>query len=374
MDGKIQNGLSDNGVDERSCPFFNRELYMRNFIFGIATVLITLLLISLAGEILIRGYHFLRNYNPSIVIDKEIGWLPGPNLDILTVVADAGGEYYALRITSDENGFRHFGDVNSTDRPKVLFIGDSFTQAMEVSDNKTFYGIIREKMDIEVFSLGAGGYGTLQAYMLMNRWLDHIQPDIVVVQFSPNDIVNNSYELESQSIYNNNGMRRPYLRDGEIQYKLPKNMPRIRHFANRNSRFLYYILSRIDIMRSQYGIESIENDIYEKGREIQAYREAQEVTEEIFRMMNDSIDSIGAEFYTFSTDENMPYFEDYLDMVNRYPGIHLIDGVTVALREAEEMGVTIRASDMAHWNNEGHRIVAEVIADKLNATLFNNDD
>jgi len=34
-------------------------------------------------------------------------------------------------------------------------------------------------------------------------------------------------------------------------------------------------------------------------------------------MIHHSIDSVGAKFYTFSTDENMPYFIYYVDMVNR---------------------------------------------------------
>ncbi len=61
----------------------------------------------------------------------------------------------------------------------------------------------------------------------------------------------------------------------------------------------------------------------------------------------------------------MPYFKDYVDMVDHYPSIHLIDSVASSIREFEENVVTVRAPDMAHWNNEGHRIAAEVITREL---------
>lgn len=308
-----------------------------------------------------RSYKFLRDPAQSIVIDEELGWLPGPDLDILTLKADASGEYYALRITSDENGFRIFGDIDSIDKKKVLFIGDSFTQAMEVSDSKLYYAHLQKDLNIEVFGLGTGGYGTLQSYLLLQKWIDVIQPDIVVYQFCANDFINNSYALESQTIFNNNGLKRPYLKDGEIVLKLPKNWPAIRHFANKYSRFLYYILSRIDIMKSQIGTDSVEYTILDEGREYPDYMESIETTEEILRRMRDEIESSGADFLTFSTDYTQPYYEDYIEIVSNLEGIHLIKGVSESIRETEDLGVTVRAADMAHWNNEGHRIAAEVL-------------
>jgi len=333
---------------------------VRNFIFGIVTILISLIAIFLICEILMRGYQFLRSPSPSFVIDNELGWLPGPNLDILTVVPDASEEYYALRITSDENGFRMFGDLNS-DKKKVMFIGDSFTHAMEVSDRHTYFAQLQDELDIEVFGLGVGGYGTLQAFLIMQQWIDVIQPDMVVLQFHPNDFINNSYDLESQSVFNNNGLKRPYLVDGEIIHKLPKNMPRIRHFANKYSRFLYYILSRIYIISSQYGTDSVEYTIYDIGSKYPDYRTAIGTTEEILSRMKDRVESAGAEFLIFSGDDSLPYYQDYLGIVSDIEGLHVIDGVPETVSEAEDLGVTVRAADNAHWNNEGHRIAAEVI-------------
>ncbi len=345
---------------------------MKNFIFGIVTVLISLIAIFVICEVVMRGYQFLRSPAPSIVIDSELGWLPGPNMDILTVKPDAEGEYYALRITSDENGFRVFGNLESGDKKKILFIGDSYTQAMEVSDSKIYFSQLQDDLNIEVFGLGTGGYGTLQSYLLLQKWIELIQPDIVVYQFCTNDFVNNSYALEAQSIFNNNGLKRPYLINGEIVHKLPKKWAAIRHFANKYSRFLYYILSRIDIMKSQIATDSVEYTIRDQGSEYPEYRESIETTEEIIRRMRDEVEASGAEFYTFSSDDNQPYYGDYFEIVSNLEGVQLIEGVSASIREAEELGVTVRAADMAHWNNEGHRIAAEVLKGYFTDQMLND--
>ena len=43
--------------------------------------------------------------------------------------------------------------------------------------------------------------------------------------------------------------------------------------------------------------------------------------------------------------------------------IRFIDGVSQAVAAGEAAGITTRAADRAHWNNEGHRIVADVLRD-----------
>lgn len=337
----------------------------KELFFGIATVLLTLLIILIAGESLIRGYQFVRGIKPSIVIDRELGWAPGPNLDILTIAQDAASEYYLLRITSDENGFRMFGNPEVTDRRKIMVIGDSFTQAMEVSDDKTYFSLLRESLDAEIFAMGTGGYGTLQSYLMLRNWIDIVQPDAVILQFCTNDFVNNHYGLEKASIYNNNGLKRPYLIDGEIVRKLPRKMPTVRHFANRHSRFLYYIFSRIDIIRSQMHMQSVEHSIYATPGDVLEFKEAVEVTGELFQKLAELTTSNGAELFVFSEGNLEPYYQNFLRISEGTDGLILMDGIAEALLQAEESGRVIRAGDFAHWNNEGHRVVASVITEFL---------
>jgi hypothetical protein len=102
------------------------------------------------------------------------------------------------------------GDVAS-DKPRVFVIGDSFTQAPEdASDGKTYYSDLK-KLGLEVFAYGGSGYGSLQEFMILDRYYNVVKPDLIVWQYSTNDVVNNSPELETASRVNNNGMVRPYF-------------------------------------------------------------------------------------------------------------------------------------------------------------------
>ena len=114
------------------------------------------------------------------------------------------GVPYSVRRSQKQYGFRKFGDPSST-KLKMLVIGDSFTHATAVSDDRTYHALLSKILDVEVFAYGAGGYGTLQEY----RYVDLIKPNIVLWQFCINDFINNDNELELLSWVNNNGRSGP---------------------------------------------------------------------------------------------------------------------------------------------------------------------
>jgi hypothetical protein len=73
-----------------------------------------------------------------------------------------------------------------------------------------------------IFAYGGGGYGTLQEYMILDRYVDKINPDMVLWQFCANDLIINSHELESASFSNNNQMKRPYYENDQIKWLFPR--------------------------------------------------------------------------------------------------------------------------------------------------------
>ena len=58
---------------------------------------------------------------------------------------DADGKPYAVNIQTDSAGYRTFGNPHTDSRKKVLFLGDSFTHAMHVSNDKTYHGDIGKR-------------------------------------------------------------------------------------------------------------------------------------------------------------------------------------------------------------------------------------
>ena len=73
-------------------------------------------------------------------------------------------------------------------------------------------------IDVEVYNLGVGGYGTLQEYLVYRDVGQKYKPDIVLLgMYLGNDIRNNSYTLESMlSVSTDKVESRPFLVSSEL--------------------------------------------------------------------------------------------------------------------------------------------------------------
>jgi lysophospholipase L1-like esterase len=334
---------------------------MKNYILGAITIVLAISLLMICGEIAIRVYLHLNFTQKGLTVDKELGWLPTPNYAFDGYKTDSAGISYPVKIQINNAGFRIFGNVHEKNKKKVLFLGDSFTHAPQISDNKTYYGILSNDLSLEAFAFGGSGYGTLQEYMVLDKYIDEIKPDIVILQFCSNDFINNSYELELRSTANNNGMRRPYLTKDGVIYKNPNSFSVIRDFANEYSNFLYFIITRIDAvaLKVLHTNSSAEKIIGEKGRSYPYFRDSIEITELLIRKLKLRIPSTTL-VYAFSVDNSEPYYDEF-KRISRENEIYFIDGIPQAVSDAEDKGVTTRAEDHGHWNEAGHQIAANVL-------------
>jgi hypothetical protein len=196
------------------------KIKLYTILINLFIVLLSLLLFFVVGELSARIYKRLFKSKPLISARSQfdymnmvevLGWIPEPNMSHIRKSKDASGKEYDINYRTNKYGSRIFGDPKSN-KTKVFFIGDSFTQAGQVSNQKTYYAIIGSKLNnIEIFSYGVGGYGNLQEFIILDKFIDVIKPDIIVLQLCYNDFINNDYELEYRSYMNNNGKTKPYL-------------------------------------------------------------------------------------------------------------------------------------------------------------------
>lgn len=337
---------------------------MKDFFLGIVSILVALIFLAVGGEIAVRAFNLNQKSFSKITVDDALGWLPAANYLYSGELLDAGGERYSADIQSDADGFRIFGNPHEKSKKKVLFLGDSFTQAMHVSNDKTYYGLLEKTLDIEVFALGVEGYGTLQESMMLDKYIDQIQPDIVVIQFCANDFINNFYDLELISTSNNNGLRRPYFEDNEVVYKTPSRFAAIREFAVDYSHFLYFIISKIDVLNATPTDSSAEL-IRAKGMSYPLFKESVEITEELLKNMRKRIPST-TPVYSFSDASGFPYGDEF-KRISENSGVQYIDGIAKAMSLANRNGITTTAADKSHWNKAGHQIVADVLQGHFDA-------
>ncbi len=102
---------------------------------------------------------------------------------------------------------------------RIVVIGDSFTEALQVSLERTFPFVLEQRLNLgnskrfEVINLGVSGFGTAQEYLTLMYYGLKYHPDFVILAFFiGNDVVNNSLVLET-------GKDRPFfvLNNGNLE-------------------------------------------------------------------------------------------------------------------------------------------------------------
>lgn len=186
---------------------------------GVAAALLALAVSPVLAELSVRAFFGVRNLirPPTRHVEHMLGWQTKPHQS----VSGYHRGYGEVRYSTSEHGFRVYGDPTRIGY-RVFVLGDSSTEASQVSDGETYYEVMASLCpELEVFAYGAGGYGSLQEYLVLDAFIDDINPELILWQFDGNDLVNNSLAWESVSRGNNNLMTRPYLVDGSIRLAYP---------------------------------------------------------------------------------------------------------------------------------------------------------
>ena len=342
-----------------------------------AVILVLIGMLLGLGEVIIRSVHLIRDGIPffesnaggrigPITLDPELGWKATEHYQEALVEKTKNGTLYQVRRSQTQYGFRSFGDVTAR-RLKMLVIGDSFTHATAVSDNRTYHALLSKLLDVEVFAYGAGGYGTLQEFLVFDRYLDLVRPDVILWQYCINDFINNDNELERLSRINNNGWVRPYWRNGTVQLLSPKESSlRIRDWINRHSRFLYFVVTRLDRLQAANTRDTVEVDIEAEGMRHAGFARAVAVTDELMRRVRARAGT--RPIMAFNCVEEEPYNQAFRD-ISAHHAIAYWGDVAQVVQDADTRGEDVFGADGSHWNERGHELAAQALAKHLRAEL-----
>lgn len=167
--------------------------------------------------------------------DSELGWFLKPGTRQLAVAS--------REIWVDHNslGFRN-DELQPKTKPRIMFLGDSFVWGFDVTEEERFTNILQERFaKWDIFNAGVIGYGTDQELLLLTRFYDIIQPDLVVLIYAGiNDPLNNSTNY-------NYGLFKPYFakENGQLILQgVPVKQSLMFDFRRYNSLFRYSYLLR----------------------------------------------------------------------------------------------------------------------------------
>jgi hypothetical protein len=248
----------------------------------------------------------------------------------------------------------------------ILFLGDSYTHAHEVSSGQAFYDVFESAAggDVSVFAVGVGGYGTLQEYLALKMVYDRIKPDVVVWQLSGNDVENNVFEYEKAALVNNNERPRPYLdpTTGKIEIKNPS------FFLLQHSDLFRFLFQKFLIVDGKFKLglfSKLKNDLYPRGEKLIKFRrQGLEVLNLLLKKSKEKYPE--TKFYGFSVGGG---YDQEFEQIFLQNGAGYFPLFHEKVRQVAD--TDCRPLD-AHWNHKGNRVAGEALLKQFRQTESND--
>jgi len=194
-------------------PCFERMSKLKNLGVNLGLTLAGLFMGVIIGEVGLRaakieGYPKIGDFVDSgptgfHTSDPNLGWKLKPG-------ASGGwnGEGASfVQVNSEGLRDREHTKAKPPNTWRVAVLGDSFTEAIHVPVEQTFWSKLERKLgncqavkgrkNVEVINFGVQGYGTAQQLIVLRKKVWDYSPDIVILAFFiGNDVINNSPKLE----------------------------------------------------------------------------------------------------------------------------------------------------------------------------------
>ena len=199
--------------------------------------------------------------------DPDLGWKLKPG-----VSGEWKGEGESfVQVNSDGLRDREHTKAKPPNTLRIAVLGDSFTEAIHVPIEQTFWSKLERKLgnceaikgrkNVEVINFSVQGYGTAQELIMLRKKVWDYSPDIVILAFFiGNDVINNSPQLEYDRyrpffVYNASGKLVPDMSFRNLA-PIDRNaravsfVDRLPSFLVNNSRILQ-VIKKVDVDRKK---------------------------------------------------------------------------------------------------------------------------
>jgi len=175
---------------------------------NILLLLLTLLFCFLIFEFALRifSYPVYGFQKGAFVSDDILGYKLSSNYSGVQSIYGRTAE-----INTNSKGMRDFREYNyakENGKYRILILGDSYSFGNGVNLNESYSEYLRENFkdkNVEVINLAVPGYGISHEYMAFLEEGKKYTPDIILIQFSPNDWgIDQVIEKNEQMIVNKN--------------------------------------------------------------------------------------------------------------------------------------------------------------------------
>jgi hypothetical protein len=207
---------------------------------------------------------------------------------------------------------------------RIAVIGDSMVEAVQVRPEQVF-NIQMEQMlrdkgqnNVEVLAFGIGGIGTTQELLLYNRYVRQFHPDLVLVMFSDNDVMNNSAKLQN-AYYDVHTWYCPYYNLGPhgslvFQPTQPMHFHPLRMWIESHSLLMHYLERLwfdVDYGWGTWRGVPLVLGVFSDDPLDKDWQDAWSVTEKVMVKMKQAVDADGAKLMLFIWPNQYDTYPDW---------------------------------------------------------------
>jgi hypothetical protein len=282
----------------------------------------------IGGEIIARlflkDFFVLDEMNMTYRYDEELGWFP---------IASSTKNFTGTRpiqIVHNADGFRdrEHGEKN---KKRIVFLGDSFVWGYDVEFGERFTEYLQQRLsDWEIINLGISGYSTDHEFILIQKYFDHYQPEVVFLVVCDNDFKGNSRNI----MY---GYYKPYFVREHQEFSCE---------GTPVSKGMHFYSAKYPLLFRSVMVQYLVKLFSEKEIVVD------DMTDELYKEMQAFVESKGARFFIGFTDDAGLGKPCETCEINGIPYVNL----TTDLRFQ---------GHGKHWTPEGNKYVSEVIYDFL---------
>ncbi|MBA3967397.1 MAG: SGNH/GDSL hydrolase family protein [Nitrospirales bacterium] len=319
-----------------------------------------------------------------------------------------------------EGWFRYEGNAyveHPLQKPKgtyrILLLGDSYTEARQVSLENTFGRKVEQQLQscerllphlVEVINFGVPGYGNAEELITLRSRGWAYDPDLVLTMFfSGNDLIDNFPRAElREPAY----IPRPYFHLDQGELKLAYNFQewsppilkyRLLLWGVHNFRTLELLNQANRVLAARHIGDSQENlssraglaDFVYAPPQTPIHREAWDITEGILKLMHQEVLKHGANFFLVTATspdqidqeerillkerlatKKLDYPEQRLRALGEIEGFPVLNLLYDFQQYAEQHhahlhGFSNTKLGAGHWNEQGHELAAQLISKRI---------
>ena len=345
----------------------------QNLILAIAATIIILVIAEL----------FIRLADPQIVnytqFDSMLMYKHVPNFEFRYFRQEFDNN---IKFNSKGLREREYAYEKENNVYRILILGDSFTEALQVDLDSSFPKVLEEKLNsrlsnkYEVINAGIGGYGTENELLFYEFEGKKYEPNLVILAVFLNDVNDNT--ASPLITFDNSKL----MRHIPLKASLPKK------FVLYCSRYSHICALSQKIILENLGDANIKHadEIYLKNSSAEFEKSLNEINlllEQFRQMVDDDNDKfvvllipareqVSKEFYEkYLIDNNleekdlfMNKFQEKIKSFGRAKNINVID-LLPRMKEISANNSLYFEID-GHWNEKGHEFAAELLYDYLN--------